>query len=695
MYLLANSLTSRFNGTVDQSVFGVDLNMAECAIASITLVLVLLLIWFIPTLVWAPINAYLRRRIAIERSASKYRKLALMESPIKTTLRILLVATYIAFIILFFELGMATSLDLPTVKETNVGHMIAFLITYTFVVLFTSYFLHFIVKNIFLLLAGHKLKKYVVLREIKSLVRPMKIELYLAGIPIGFAVAGLHMEHYGNGISGFIVSVYIATCVIIGFWILARLILFFLHLTTMSPEKMAPQVASTLTRGIKYFIILLGVALALAVMGVSFETVAAFFAVISVALVFGIQTTVADIMSGILLSADKPFKVGDRIRVGQAGRETWGDVTEVGVRSCKILTTENETVVVPNHQIAQNEIWNFTKDSPMLGLIIEIGISYDSDWRLSEKIMLEIANNHPYVLRIPRPYVLMDSYGASSVNLMLWCWIPDARDKPFIKSDLLKAIKDAFDQNGIEIPYSYSTVTYKKELPLPKQMTKEDRDQYKTPRRYPSRGADYFEFGDWVTQDSRVTQAHMPNEHTRILVPTAGGAQVVRNAEYVTRLARKVGASVTALYVVQQSTRQSIERGISALEEFNKAGKKQGIMVATLIEEGDVVEKILETIDKKKISLLVLGSSEKNLMPIWGREDINTEVLQQVDIPTIIIPPDSSAGDIMSSIAQRIKAQVGGPLRKPGRSEAYKNNGGANTRPSNPGPTSAKQGNLK
>ena len=194
-------------------------------------------------------------------------------------------------------------------------------------------------------------------------------------------------------------------------WLLARIIIFTLQMTTFSAKDMEPQVQATIKRGVKYLIILVGVSFALAVMGVDYQTVAIFFSVIGFALVFGIQNIVADFMSGVVLSFDRPFKVGDRIRVGQVGRETWGDVRNIGIRSTRIKTTENETVDVPNHIIASNEIWNYTKDSPMVAMTIPIGISYDSDWKLAETLILDIAAKHPYVQRSPRPHVVMDSFG--------------------------------------------------------------------------------------------------------------------------------------------------------------------------------------------------------------------------------------------------------------------------------------------
>jgi nucleotide-binding universal stress UspA family protein len=230
----------------------------------------------------------------------------------------------------------------------------------------------------------------------------------------------------------------------------------------------------------------------------------------------------------------------------------------------------------------------------------------------------------------------MDSFGDFSVNLVLWVWIPEARDRFNIKSDILKALKDSFDLNGVEIPFPYRTSVRKKDLPQPRRLSLEELEDFKSPRRYPSKGKDYFEYGSWMKRTE--APPGFQDSQVRILVPTAGGKQVKKTADFVMKLAKQVDASITALYIVQTPTRKNIERGVWALNEFNLAGKRDGVMVATLIEEGHVIEKILDTIEEKKISLVVMGSSERGPLSRWGKVDVTSEILEQVDIPTVIMP---------------------------------------------------------
>jgi len=649
MAIELTSITAPLNDPIEQGIIQSDILLAQAVAGCLLLILALILMVYLPTQLLSATYKILGK--VSKKRKGPYLWVFARENTIKSTIQMMILVLYLLMLIPILDLTFNTVMELPWFNPMEMFNLLWFFFIIVLFFLFINFPLDHILKQFFVAALKKKMKKYQVLKEVKALLLPMKIASYLFGIFVAFQVSGMHFQDPGSGGGRTIIIFFSAVTIVVGAWLLARIIIFALQLTTFSQTEMEPQVKSTVSRGIKYLVILFGVSLALAMMGVDYQTVAAFFAVIGFALVFGVQNTVADFMSGIILSFDRSFKVGDRIRVGQIGKETWGDVKEIGIRSTKIETTENESVVVPNHIIAQNEIWNFTKDSPKMALTMDIGISYDSDWRLAEKLMLEVVARHPYVLRSPRPHVVMDSFADFSVNLKLWVWIPEARDMYNIRSDILKAIKDAFDANGVEIPFPYRTSVEKRDLPQPRRMTPEEAKDFKDPRRYPSKGLDYFEFGSWLTKDGQ--HAGYQDSSVRILVPTAGGKQVRKTAEFVMKLAQNVDGSVTALYIVQSSTRKNIEIGVKALNEFNQAGTREGVMVATLIEEGDVIEKILETIEDKKISLVVMGASEKGLVSRWGRADVTSEILEQVDIPTVIMPHTPDEADLKQMLKNR------------------------------------------
>jgi nucleotide-binding universal stress UspA family protein len=356
---------------------------------------------------------------------------------------------------------------------------------------------------------------------------------------------------------------------------------------------------------------------------------------IGIAIAFGMQDSIANIMAGFMLAGDKPFAIGDRVRVGVAGRETWGDIVKIGLNSTRIRTVEGELVVIPNSYIAKNEIWNYTRESPVIVHKIEIGISYGSDWRLAKKIITEEARAHPRVAKNPQPFVMMDKYSEFSINLKLWIWLKHALDREQVRSDLLEAIKDRFDIEGVEIPFPYRTIVYKKDLQQEKKL--EDPESFIGVRRYPSRASDYFEYGDWHKPGKDVAGPVIGDEGVRILVTAASVRTADKIANFAMDFAKKVNGRVVALYVMHDYSRPREVEGLRILDKFERKGRENDILVGTVIEIGDVVEKIIEYTKENKTDFILIGKSPRGGALSWARENIEEEVKKLSEIPVITV----------------------------------------------------------
>lgn len=240
----------------------------------------------------------------------------------------------------------------------------------------------------------------------------------------------------------------------------SKMIVAMLRDTLLHPDLIDEHASRVLERLTHIIIICIGIAISLGVMGVNILAVATGLGLIGFALAFGMQDTIANFMAGIMIAIERPFKIGDRIRVG----DEWGDVIDIGLRSTMIRTVKSETVTIPNNLIATREVWNFTKENPSVIVTVPMGISYDSDWHQAEEIILKAALKHPFILGKPEPHVRMTQFGESSIDLELWAWISHAKYKDIVSSDILKVVKDKFDAEGIEIPYPYRTIVFKKDM---------------------------------------------------------------------------------------------------------------------------------------------------------------------------------------------------------------------------------------
>jgi len=201
--------------------------------------------------------------------------------------------------------------------------------------------------------------------------------------------------------------------------------------------------------------------LALDILGVNVMPFIAGAGVAGVAIGFAAKDTLSNLIAGVLLIIDRPFETGDRIEVWTApsGSATWGDVIEIGLRATKIKTTDNIIIIIPNNEIMKRDIINYTILSAKIRVRINVGVSYDSDIEKAKKVIIKIADTADWILKNPAPKVVVRNFGESSVDLQLRVWIDEARKRIDTISYVTDHVKEAFDKEGIEIPYPKRDIT--------------------------------------------------------------------------------------------------------------------------------------------------------------------------------------------------------------------------------------------
>ena len=206
--------------------------------------------------------------------------------------------------------------------------------------------------------------------------------------------------------------------------------------------------------------------LALDILGINVIPFIAGAGILGLALGFAAKDTLSNLIAGVLLIIDRPFEVGDRIEVWRApaGRATWGDVIDIGLRATKIKTTDNIVIIIPNNEIMTRDIVNYTIINTKIRVRVNVGIAYDADLALAKQAVLAVAGEIDWIAEEPAPKVVVRSFGESSVELQLRAWIPDARRRMDTISQVTDRIKERFDQEGIEIPYPKRDITIKKDV---------------------------------------------------------------------------------------------------------------------------------------------------------------------------------------------------------------------------------------
>jgi len=174
--------------------------------------------------------------------------------------------------------------------------------------------------------------------------------------------------------------------------------------------------------------------------------------VLSVAIGFASQTSASNVISGLFLLGEKPFSIGDVIRVG----ETTGEVLSIDLLSVKLRTFDNLFVRIANENLIKSEITNLTR-FPIRRIDIKIGVAYKEDMRKVMRVLDEVADDNPLVLADPAPLFIFQGYGDSALELQYSVWT--LKENYLVTMNSVKVeIKEAFDEHGIEIPFPHRTL---------------------------------------------------------------------------------------------------------------------------------------------------------------------------------------------------------------------------------------------
>jgi len=165
----------------------------------------------------------------------------------------------------------------------------------------------------------------------------------------------------------------------------------------------------------RIFLSIIGLLFILPVWGVQIGPLLASLGIAGIAVAFALQSTLGNIFGGASILLDKSIKVGDKIELDE---NTMGTVEDVGLRSTKIRTFDNELITIPNGKLAESRILNFVQPDPSVRIKIEFGVEYGSDTSKVRKIVIETLKKVPNALKNPEPRVLMMDMADFSLKFM-------------------------------------------------------------------------------------------------------------------------------------------------------------------------------------------------------------------------------------------------------------------------------------
>lgn len=256
-----------------------------------------------------------------------------------------------------------------------------------------------------------------------------------------------------------------ASIILLAFVYLSRLVRAWLDYRVHPSVGIDEGLAYAINTFLHYTLLTIGFLVALRSVGLDLRVLMVFAGAVGIGLGLGLQSTAANVIAGLSLVFGRRIRKGDWIHVG----DTRGSVQDVGLRATKVRTRDNIEYLIPNSELTSSTIVNYTLSDPLIRIHIPVGVSYSSNPKEVEKILLEAATGNPKVNKGRAPEVWFSEYGDSSLNFHLLVWV-DIRhvSENRVRSELYFTIFEALAQAGIEIPFPQRDLHIRSGLfPLP------------------------------------------------------------------------------------------------------------------------------------------------------------------------------------------------------------------------------------
>ena len=186
------------------------------------------------------------------------------------------------------------------------------------------------------------------------------------------------------------------------------------------------------------------------VLGIDLTAFAVFSGAFGLAVGFGLQKTIGNLIAGIILLMDRSIKPGDVIVVG----DSFGWVNRIGVRAVSVITRDGKEHLIPNENLMTQEVENWSYTDRNVRVRIPVRVAYDCDLKLAQELMFKAAKDSPRVLDTPQTNVRLTAFGENGVEHEILVWISDPEDGVGnVRSDVLNRLWVSFKDAGIEIPF--------------------------------------------------------------------------------------------------------------------------------------------------------------------------------------------------------------------------------------------------
>ena len=226
------------------------------------------------------------------------------------------------------------------------------------------------------------------------------------------------------------------------------------HLIVNKEDRHAKSGLGSWILLVRICILSIGLFLAIAAAGIPMDRITIILGALGVGIGFGLQTLVNNLVSGLIIAFEKPVNVGDIVDVDGQG----GTMKSIGFRSSVISTWDGADVVMPNGDLLNSHLVNWTLAGNRKRVSIVLGLSYNADLQQCRQILADILEAEPRIMRNPGPVVQYEQFSSSTIDVKINFWTKHIREASATRSDLIMAISAAFKTNNIAIPFPQQDV---------------------------------------------------------------------------------------------------------------------------------------------------------------------------------------------------------------------------------------------
>jgi small-conductance mechanosensitive channel len=248
--------------------------------------------------------------------------------------------------------------------------------------------------------------------------------------------------------------------------ILSLFLLFFISskIRKVLVKKIFPRydldigVSQSMATIVRYVLIIIGLIIIFQTTGIDLSAIGLLVGALGVGIGFGLQNITNNFISGLIILFERPIKVGDRIELDDLA----GNIIDISARATTIITNDNIVVIVPNSDFINSRVINWSHNNKQVRLNFPVGVSYNEDPVKIRKLLTEVTIANPGILSSPKPYILFDGFGDSSLNFNVLVWTSEFIDRPkILRSELYYEIFAKFKEHNVEIPFPQQDIHLK------------------------------------------------------------------------------------------------------------------------------------------------------------------------------------------------------------------------------------------